>query len=174
MRKLSRRSVTTAAIVGLSGCVGVLGTDTPTPTSPPPDQDGDGVPDAQDDYPDDYLRSKQVMVIEDQIKLNPDDYQAHRIRTKDGTFVIEWDIIVKSDYGIDVYFLDRHNYVEYTNGNEISYYSELSQKNIGSGILESAIEGGEYAVVLDYTNYGTDFGPTPVEVDYKIEVAAMP
>lgn len=169
-----RRFLGAASIAALAGCIGVLDDGTPTPTPEPPDQDFDGVPDSEDDYPEDALRSKQVILIEDYVELQPDDYRSHRLRLDGETFILEWDVIVEGGPGIDVLLVDRENFVKYTNGEEITHLSGYSQLNIGSGIKESPISGGNYVLILDYTNYATDFGMSSVNVDYTIEVAEVP
>lgn len=114
------------------------------------------------------------MDVEETITLNPDSYESYRLPVSDDTYILKYDMLVKGDRGIDVLVLDRGQYVKYSDGVETQYYKAYSQLNVGSGILEKPIGDEDYILIVDYTNYATDYWIQPVEVDVIIQVDKLP
>lgn len=174
-RTIPRRTVLAGlGMTSLSGCAGVLSpseqTPQPTPT-PLPDRDGDGIRDSLDDYPEEYLKAHRVTHIEETITLGPDEYETYRIDVPSDGHILFYDILLSGDRGVDVFLMNRDQYLNYEEGNEFEYQPPYSLLNIGDGILEKPINEGRYVLAVDYTNYETDYGLQPVEVDIVIDLA---
>lgn len=185
MLETERRSFLagTAAVL-LAGCTGSGGSDdsdsnqggggggsTPTPR---PDSDSDGVPDREDDFPNDSSFSVLVDEVSDTRQIPEDElYQWHYSLTEQST--ISYDFVVREGPAIDAILTTEDEYNELIEGNRARYISEGSDLDSTGGGATATVSPGTYYIVFDNTNYGeakppTNFDDDLAEVEVDIQV----
>ena len=181
--KLSRRHLL-ATSVGLSatfaGCSGGndsrggRGSNTDPQNNEPVDTDGDGVPDAQDEYPDDPdLSSSQT---ESDTRNLEEDQWRHFSISFSSTGYIEFDFIVRDGPAIDVILMDESEYEHFDQGDRYEYIPDLSALDSSGTTVSSKVPEGEYRLVVDNSERGeasppTNFSNDVVNVEYDLTLA---
>lgn len=166
-----REALIAGSSVLLSGCTSTFTKSTPTPTPRPPDDDSDGVPNQEDQYPNNMWWSKRLNRVSETVTLNIDDYKAYTINPGGADRVFRYETLVKQDIGIDVMVLNRDEFLKYIDGEDTTYRSAYSMTNVRHAVMDPRpIGDGRYKLVLDYTAYATDYQSTSVEVDVTLEV----
>jgi len=152
-------------------------TPTPTPTAtatPKPDQDGDGVPDSEDDFPEDPDLSTLVDENEQTVDVSEDEYKLWPIEiSEEGT--VGYEAFVRSGPEIDFFLVTEAEAREYESGNNFKYLDGTRQ-----GVLEAEVrvtlDAGEYYIIADNTGAGETSPPTNAdddvaEVEMQIAIA---
>jgi hypothetical protein len=161
------------AVVALAGCTGDGGDNSGSSdeggssggSDGQQDSDGDGVPDAEDDFPNDSDRSVLLGRESDTIDLNEDYYQTLEFDPSERS-VLDYDIEVEEDIRIDVILTDDTNLNYFENGDDWEYYTEGSDLDTVSADEEVALEGGEtYYLIIDHTEEGGAAPPTNFDND---------
>ncbi|WP_149799237.1 hypothetical protein [Halorubrum xinjiangense] len=175
-RKLIK-GASAAIVAGLAGCTGGGGggSDGDSPIDQVQDSDDDGVPDSEDDYPNDPDRSEQLRSISDTRNLEEDQWR-HIPLEFSQTGYIEYDFIVRDGPAIDVILLDESEYQYFDEGERSEYYPELSATDSTGDDVQGEIPSGTYRLILDNSNRGeatppTNFSNDVVSVEYSIETS---
>jgi hypothetical protein len=168
---VSRRGVVAAGLVALGGCSSLAGS-TPTATDRP-DGDRDGVPDAEDDYPDNQFAAKRLKKLSDTVTLAPGEYEAYQFDAPDGKALVMYDILVTNEGGVDALVLEDGAFLSYKRDEEYAYVDSASALNVGTAEIEKGVTEGEYVFVLDHTDDFTRPYANELEVDLEFEVATV-
>lgn len=172
-----RNTIALVAGVALAGCAssgGGGGSGGGTPTDRP-DSDGDGVPDAEDDFPDDSRRSVLLGEDSETVELNEDYYQAFEFDPSQPA-VLDYEAEVRGDVRIDLILTDETNFGYFEDGSEWEYYAEGSDFDTLSA-EESMNLGSDrtYYLIVDNTSEGGAEPPTnfdndrvTVDVEYQL------
>lgn len=150
--------------------------DTATPTATErPDSDNDGVPDIEDDYPNDPSRSRQLLVESDTRNIEEDSWYYYPLEfSQDG--VLEYDFIVREGPAIDVIIIDESEYQPLSEGERYSYYDDWSVLDSTGDSVQVDVPAGNYRMLLDNSEIGeavppTDFENNVVQVEFDIETS---
>lgn len=168
---VSRRGVVAAGLVALGGCTS-LGGSTPTATDRP-DSDRDGVPDAEDDYPDNQFAAKRLKRVSETVNLAPGEFEAYQFDAPDGEALVMYDILVKNEGGVDALVMESDAFLSYKRDEEYRYVDSASVLNVGSAEIEKGVNEGRYVFVLDHTKDFTRPYANELEVDLEFEVATV-
>lgn len=175
MNVLNRRElIATVGVVAVAGCTGNNpggssgdggGSDSVGGQNEEPDSDGDGVPDSEDDFPNDSSYSELLNRGSDSFDLNEDYYQSLRFNPSQ-TATLAYQVDVQGDVPIDVILTDETNFAYYEDGTEFEYYAEGSDMSTLSANVEVQLSAGtEYYLVFDNTNRGRAEPPTNFDND---------
>jgi hypothetical protein len=198
MSEKTRRAVVSATAMGLlGGCVsfqspvggsnsnddggsndgggggGGGGGDDSTPT-PEPDRDGDGVPDIDDEYPDDSALSRTVGEIRDTRRVPEDEWYRWEFEFTQATKV-SYEFTVRDGPAIDVLFMEPDEYRYFSDGDRARYLGDLSHIDAEAGGASEFVEAGTYYFVLDNTDWGTapptNFDDDVAEIEVELVAA---
>ena len=175
---LSRRDVikyTPAISVGIAGC---SSNDTgnndfeESESTDETDSDDDGVPDVEDDYPNDSSRSQQLRDISDTRNIQEDEWYYYPLSFSQSGY-IEYEFVVRDGPSIDVILIDESEYDSYENGDRFSHYSEVSTLDSVGDSVQSLLSSGNYRLIFDNSSVGsaeppTDFTNSIAEVEFEI------
>lgn len=136
-----------------------------------PDSDNDGIPDHQDDYPNDPTRSVKNS-NSGYIDVQEDEWYRWELDFDTKTH-IEYETIVRDGPSIDVILFDESEYRHYEMENRAKFYSGLSDLNTSRGRARGWVEPGNYRLVVDNTNWGeakppSNFNDDVAEVEYSL------
>lgn len=138
------------------------------------DADDDGVPDSEDEYPNDANRSSGD-TKSGTGQIGEDQWLTWNLDFTEQTH-LEYEMLVRDGPSVDVFLFDENEYEYYSNQERAKYYSALSDLDTiqpeGRGWLES----GDYVLVIDNTNYGeaqppTNFDDDVAKVEYELTVS---
>lgn len=140
-----------------------------------PDNDNDGVPDIQDDYPNDPNRSQQLRSVSDTRNLEEDQWRYYTLEFSQ-TGTIEYDFIVRDGPAIDVILMDESEYQYFGDGERWEYYTELSALDSTGSDITGQISAGAYRLIFDNSNEGeaappTNFSNDIISVEFTIETS---
>lgn len=165
-----RELIATVGIVALAGCTGSdpsgsSGDGGGGQNEDPPDSDGDGVPDSEDDFPNDSSYSELLNRGSDSFDLNEDYYQSLRFSPSQ-TATLAYQVDVQGDVPIDVILTDNANFAYYEDGTEFEYYTGGSDMSTLSADEEVQLSAGtEYYMIFDNTSRGRANPPTNFDND---------
>lgn len=137
----------------------------------PSDTDGDGVPDDEDDFPDDAQRSAVLSRFSERDELNEDYYQFFEFSFPETTG-LEYTVEVEGDVHLDVIVTDQTNFRYYKDGTEWEYMSGLSDLETTYATEGGWLEAGEWVLIIDNTDAGGAAPPMNLENDrvgYSVE-----
>ena len=174
---LSRRSLikyTPAIGIGIAGCSSNGGSDDfdTSESNEEVDSDNDGVPDTEDDYPNDSSRNEQLRDVSDSRNIQEDEWYYYPLNfTQDG--YIEYNFIVRDGPPIDAILIDESEYDSYESGERNLQYTEISSYDSAGDSVESPISSGNYRLIFDNSSRGraeppTDFDNNVAEVEFDI------
>ena len=139
------------------------------------DSDGDGVPDSEDDFPNDSTRSELLSEGSESYDLNEDYYQYLRFSPSQEA-TLSYEAEVAGDIRIDVILTDGTNFQYFEDGTDWEYYAEGSELDTLFASNEVRLgTGTEYYLIIDNTSEGraappTNFDNDRVEVDVQYEL----
>jgi len=142
-----------------------------------PDQDNDGVPDSQDDYPDDSDYSVLLQQNSTSVDINEDYYQYFSFspsRSANLSYIAE----VQGDISIDAILVDGTNFTYYEDRTEWEYYVRGTDMDTTYADVDMDIgTDREYYLILDNTSRGGaappfDLQNNRVTVDLSYELRA--
>ncbi|GAA0193803.1 hypothetical protein [Halobaculum roseum] len=147
--------------------------DESTPT-PRPDRDGDGIPDAEDDFPDDPSYSVLLDETSDTRQIPEDEWYQWNFELNEQA-VLSYDFVVRSGPAIDAILTDDTEYDQLQEGNRFRYYSEGSVMDDEGGQVTTTLAPGTYHLVLDNSDAGeaqppTNFDDDIAEVEIEIQI----
>lgn len=140
-----------------------------------PDSDNDGVPDIQDDYPNDPNRSQQLRSVSDTRNIEEDHWRYYTLEfSQAGT--IEYDFIVRDGPAIDAILIDESEYEYFEEGDRWEYYSELSALDSTGNDVSGQVSAGTYRLIFDNSDQGeatppANFNNDVASVDFNIETS---
>lgn len=158
MDRRTRRAVlgTTGAAL-LAGCAGfgsVVGGDSQSQGgSDRQDSDHDGIPDTEDDYPNNQDYSVETKLIDDERRIPAHEW-AHWSFDFLGETEISYEFTVRDEQPIDVLMFKPDEYERYANSNGARYLTETSVPDSTGGSNTGAINPGIHYFVLDNTAWG--------------------
>ena len=172
MRSRRNYLATTSIILSItSGCLGTLSsTDEQQNTATTRrDSDYDGVPDEEDEFPNNAAVSETVLETSETIQLAPGSHEAYQINTnKPGSILYS---AISDDGQFDVLFFDQEDYNRYTSDDTgAEYRTVLSDTNTSAASTEQLLPEGDWVFVIDHTTWETAPNPNPIEVDVSLEV----
>jgi len=182
MSNMKRRAILIGGItVLLAGCSAnqegdESDPDTPEPTpTPRPDSDGDGVPDVEDDYPEDSSYSTFVNEEADTRQVPEDSWYAEEFGLTE-TATLFFEFVVRSGPAIDVFLLDESEYDQLRAENRFRIYTGGSVLDAKSGNATITLSPGSYYVIFDNTSAGEAQPPANLandiaEVEYRMVLA---
>lgn len=140
-----------------------------------PDRDNDGVPDIQDDYPNDADRSQQLRSVSDTRNIEEDHWRYYTIEFSQ-TGTIEYDFIVRDGPAIDVILMDESEYQYFENEERWQYYTELSAMDSTGDNVSGQVSAGTYRLIFDNSNQGeaappSNFSNDVVSVEFTLEIS---
>jgi len=139
------------------------------------DRDNDGVPDQEDDYPDDPAVQTQQRRISDTRNIEEDNWRYYDLRlTAPGRIMYEF--AVEDGPAIDVIVIDQAEYDAFRNESPISPYTDLTELDSTGATVRGPVDSGTYTLILDNSNRGAAEPPANlsndvVTVDFTIETA---
>jgi len=137
-------------------------TSTPTPT-PRPDQDNDGVPDVEDDFPENpnfsVLVEEQNMTVE----INEDEYHTEPIVLEEDA-TVSYDATLRSGPDVEIFILSADEYEQYRSGNNF-LFEDMVQINGVTASSDVALDSGAYYMVIDNTDSGEIQPPSNLDDD---------
>lgn len=176
MDRRTRRAVlgTTGAAL-LSGCSGfgsVIGSDSQNqPGSDGQDSDGDGIPDADDDYPENPEYSVEAELIDDERRISPHEWERWSFDFL-GETEISYEFTVRDGPAIDVLMFKADEYEHYADREGARYLTETSVLDSAGGSNTGTVNPGIHFFVLDNTVWGdaapstnVDDGVATVEIE---------
>lgn len=134
-----------------------------------PDKDDDFVPDAEDDYPDNYIASERVVDVSETVTIPPGEFEAYSISAdRDGQIAYEF---LSQGGPIDVLFMDSEDYTKWQSGDGDSEYRiVLSFIDSASDSTEQLLPAGDWVLALDHTEAQTLPNESAVDVDIELDV----
>lgn len=140
-----------------------------------PDSDNDGVPDVQDDYPNDPDRSQQLRSISDTRNLEEDQWRYYTLNFSQTGF-LEYDFIVRDGPAIDAILMDESEYQYFENEERWEYYTELSALDSTGDDIRGRVSSGTYRLIFDNSNQGeaappSNFSNDVVSVEFTLETS---
>lgn len=164
----------------LSGCMGdesagdggSNGDDKSNQNTRRPDADGDGVPDSEDDYPDDSSLSVKEEVLNEYQTVLEDKWTSWDFSVETDTYY-EYDLIVRSGPPVDFYTVKNMEYTYFESGDNFEYHRGLSAPDTTGDRGDGWLEAGDYVMVLDNSENGsatppTNFDEDPAEVELTV------
>jgi len=182
MTNKRRRSILIGGITFvLAGCSANRGgdesePDTPEPTpTPRPDSDGDGVPDVEDDYPEDSTYSVFLDEEADTRQVPEDSWYVEEFELTE-TATLFFEFVVRSGPAIDVFLLDESEYDQFRSGNRFRLYTDGSVLDAEGGNTTITISAGSYYLIFDNSSLGDARPPANLandiaEVEYRLVLA---
>jgi len=183
-RKTRRAVLAATGVTLLAGCsssddtgddsqnnVGGGDTDTeePTPT-PQPDSDNDGVPDVEDDLPNDPEFSVEEKQINDNRNI-PEDEWIYWEYELDGSTEIEYEFTVRDGPEIDVLLVTEEEYEHLEERERYRYITEGSVLDSGGGGTTVMPSEGNYRLIFDNSSLGEASPPTNMNDDIaRVEI----
>jgi hypothetical protein len=170
-------------VAGIAGCTGDRGDGSGGGggdfggDDEPQDSDGDGVPDNEDDFPNDSTRSELLSRGSESYDLNEDYYQYLQFSPSQPA-TLSYDAEVRGDIRIDVILTDETNFRYFEDGTDWEYYGEGSELDTLRASNEMEIgTDRNYYLIIDNTDEGraappTNFDNDRVEADVEYEVYA--
>lgn len=137
-------------------------TDTPTAT-PKPDQDGDGVPDSEDDFPENPNLSTLVDENIQTVDVPEDDQKLWPIEISEES-VISYEAFVRSGPESDFFVLTGAEALEYEDGNNFAVL-EGSRQGVLNAEATVTLDAGNYFIIADNTEAGETSPPTDLDDD---------
>lgn len=184
--KSRRAFVQVGAAAVLGGCVGSSaptgarnrvvragrpadeGADEPTASTARPDRDGDGVPDDDDDLPDDPEFSRRAVVVDETRWVGAGErYDWTFDRERLGS--VAYEFTVHEGPPVDVLVLAAGEFDYFRGGKRFRYYETASVANATEGRAEVTLGPGEYHVVVDTTGR---IGTPPAEGGARVGMFA--
>lgn len=191
MPSQSRRRIlqlSAAGLVGLAGCTSGGSDDSGNnnrnsnpndnggeePTERP-DVDNDGVPDIEDDFPNDSDLSRQLSSTSDTRKIEEDEWRYYELEFS-STGQIYYDFIVREGPEIDVILMEKSEYTYFESEQRAEYFPDLSALDSAGETVEGKVNPGSYYLVFDNSPNGeaappTNFSNDIVTVEFEIETA---
>lgn len=143
--------------------------ETPTPR---PDSDGDGVPDAEDDLPNDPDFSVESEIISDERNI-PEDEWYYWTYEFDGETELSYQFTVREGPAIDAILTSESEYQHLKDGERFRYATEGSVLDSAGGEATITPPEGTYYIVLDNSNLGEAVPPTNLDDDIaSVEIEA--
>lgn len=183
MDRKSRRAVLgTVGAVLLAGCSGSdnpddsddqnnFGGGDSTPTERP-DSDGDGVPDVDDEFPNDPDFSRESELIDDERNI-PEDEWYYWTYEFDGETELSYQFTVREGPAIDAILTSESEYEHLKEGERFRYSSEGSVLDAAGGEKTVTPPEGTYYLILDNSNLGEAVPPTNLDDDVvSVEIQA--
>lgn len=119
------------------------------------DADNDGVPDSEDDYPNDDDLSTTLDEISDTRQIPEDEWYAIEFDISQPS-TIQYQFTVREGPEIDVYLFSADEYQSYSDGERARFFGDGSVEEDVGGEAEITVESGEYRLVFDNTDFGSD------------------
>lgn len=175
-----RRLLATAPVALIAGCTGNDtggGGGSGGGDNQPADSDSDGVPDTQDDFPNDSSHSTLLRKDSESFDLNEDYYQYFTFSSSQPA-TLSYEASVEESVSIDIILTDKMNFQYYKDGSEWQYYSEGSDLDTVSADVEVDLgTDTEYYLIFDNTSQGgaappTDFDNNRVTVNFDYTLKA--
>jgi hypothetical protein len=128
-----------------------------------PDADNDGVPDSDDDYPNDPERSAGK-TSRGNLDVAEDEWSSWTFEFSEPTH-IEYEMVVRDGPSVDVILFGDREYEYFENQDRAKYYSGLSDLDTTRGLASGWVEAGDYVLVVDNTEWGEAAPPTNLDDD---------
>ncbi|GAA5432999.1 hypothetical protein [Haloarcula japonica] len=129
-----------------------------------PDADGDGVPDSEDDYPNDASLSVREEVLSERQNVLEDEWLTWELPVETETY-FEYDMIVRSGPSVDLYTVTESEYSYFESGDNFEYITGLSSPETTGDRGDTWLESGNYVLVVDNSEYGNATPPTNLDED---------
>jgi hypothetical protein len=129
-----------------------------------PDADGDGVPDSEDDYPNDSNLSVREEVLNERQNVLEDEWLTWELPVETETY-FEYDMIVRSGPSVDLYTVTEREYSYFESGENFEYVTGLSSPETTGDRGDTWLEPGDYVLILDNSEYGNATPPTNLDED---------
>ncbi|MEF8800157.1 MAG: hypothetical protein V5A38_01960 [Halolamina sp.] len=167
-RKTRRAVLGTSGVALLAGCSGfgsVVGGDSQSQAgSDTQDADGDGVPDTEDDFPENSTYSVEAELIDDERRI-PEQEWARWSFDFLGETEISYEFTVRDGPAIDVLLFKADEYEHYANRDGARYLTATSVLDAADGSNTGTINPGIHYFVLDNTTWGDAAPSTNVDDD---------
>lgn len=174
-RKTRRALLGTTGAALLAGCSGfgsvVSGDSQNRAGGDGQDSDGDGIPDADDDYPENPEYTVEAELVDDERTIPPHEW-SHWSFEFLGETEIRYEFTVRSGPAIDVLMFKPDEYERYANHNGARYLTETSVLDSAGGSNTGTLNPGVHYFVLDNTVWGDavpsknmDDGVATVEIE---------
>lgn len=180
MSRKTRRAVLAAAgatlLAGCSGAgddsdgsqnnlggAGSGGDEQQTPT-PRPDSDGDGVPDGEDDYPNDPDYSAGGELVNDERTIGEDEWYVWEYEFEEEIW-LSTEFTVREGPPIDMMWFTESEYSYYEDQERATPVSGGYEMDAAGGANEVTLPAGTYRLVLDNTEWGQAAPPTNFDED---------
>lgn len=161
----SRRGVLSiCTTLALSGCLDVV-----SETDDPADTDNDGVPNREDLYPNDPLRSEDASIQSPgAITIESGDY--YRIplaSTKARPMTVEYTVESQSGLAVNVFLIERDEYRQYASSENFEYYPEESRLVTTRAEVTFSIRETDYFLIIEHPESDVSLGE-PINVDVML------
>jgi len=167
MRRRAFLTMTTVSLAALAGC---FGSDD--------DADDDGVPDEEDDYPEDPERSRRIDTIADTVTVGDGEFFPQEVTLEeDGGVTV--DFTVEEGPEIDIIVLPEDQYERFRSGQTWRAKPGTVVGRSGGGTEQVSLPPGTYFVLVDNSSQGVAYAsPTrkdnPATVSFETETWASP
>lgn len=138
------------------------------------DSDGDGVPDRNDDFPEDSRYTYLVNSTSEEIRLGPGEFKLYRFSVG-AVSDLRYGVHTSSQSSFDVFVTDKPNFQKFENGSKWSYYEAASKLNTTSAQVTFTVGTDRtYYLVIDNTAEGnatpSSAGDKSVTVTTEVEL----
>lgn len=159
MRPSRRQFLALCVGTSLAGCLD--STSEPEPS----DIDNDGVPDSEDLYPTDPLRSEDAR-IESPGDITLESGGFYRIplaSQKARPLTVTYSVEVQNGLAVNVFLIDRDEYREYNEGGNFEYYPDASRLVTTSAEATFHVRDSEFFLIIEHPETDQSIG-TPIEL----------
>lgn len=135
----------------------------------PVDSDNDGVPDQEDDYPNDSSRSRMLDSGANTYDLNEDYYHSISISPSQPAILSYRGEVIDGGIAVDFILLDDMNFQYFKDESEWEYSPDGSDMDAYFTNVETQLQSGDYHLIIDNTDEGGANPPMNLEND-RVEV----
>jgi hypothetical protein len=129
------------------------------------DTDKDGVPDSEDLYPTDPLRSEDAQ-IESPGDISLESGGSYRIplaSQKARPLAVEYSVEVQNGLAVNVFLIDRDEYRQYASGDNFEYYPDSSRLFTTSAEANFNVRKSDFFLIIEHPQTDQSIG-IPIEV----------
>lgn len=131
----------------------------------PSDVDGDGVPDKDDDYPENPDYTTKVGEFSDRVEVEEDSWTYWEMEFNEPT-EIGYEFIVRDGPDADLIMFEESEFSHYEEMERAEYLGSASSMNTSNADVERvSVPAGSYRLVIDNSNWGEAQPPTNLDDD---------
>jgi len=136
------------------------------------DSDGDGVPDSEDDFPNNPEFSEEIKWIDDVRNIPEDEWLAWELDF-DGSTELNYEFTVREGPAIDVIMVTQEEYTHLEEGDRYRYIPDGSVLDSTGGSQTVMPPDGMYRLIVDNSSIGEASPPTNFDDDIaRVEIEA--